>query len=98
MGVGSNPGGTAAGQHPAAGVGSNPAGSAAGQHPTRGGGAPNEFTEEDLATWLNGTRMIDLTDAKIGEATGQIALQIHSGGGIKVRWRDLRVREILDAG
>ena len=56
VGVGSNPGGTAAGQHPAAGVGSNPAGSAAGQHPTRGGGAPNEFTEEDLATWLNGTQ------------------------------------------
>ena len=56
VGVGSNPGGTAAGQHPAVGVGSNPAGSAAGQHPTRGGGAPNEITEEDLVTWLNGTQ------------------------------------------
>ena len=48
-----------------------------------------------ITTWLNGTEMIDLTDEKIGEATGVIALQIHSGGGIKVRWRNLRVREIL---
>ena len=44
-----------------------------------------------VRTWLNGTEMIDLTDEKIGEATGHIALQIHDGGGIKVRWRNLRV-------
>jgi len=47
-----------------------------------------------VTTWLNGTEMIDLTDAKIGEAKGVIALQIHSGGGIKVRWRNLRVTEL----
>ena len=56
VGVGSNPGGTAAGQHPAVGVGSSPGGTAAGQHPTRGGGAPPEVTEKDLVTWLNGTQ------------------------------------------
>lgn len=46
-----------------------------------------------VTTWLNGTEMIDLTDEQIGEATGHIALQIHDGGGIKVRWRNLRVVE-----
>ena len=50
-----------------------------------------------VTTWLNGTEMIDLTDEKIGEATGHIALQIHDGGGIKVRWRNLRVVEYQGA-
>ena len=36
-----------------------------------------------VTTWLNGTEMVDLIDEKIGEATGSLALQIHSGGGIK---------------
>ena len=48
---------------------------------------------DEVTTWLNGTQMITLKDAKIGAATGQIALQIHDGGGIKVRWRNLRVAE-----
>lgn len=47
-----------------------------------------------VTTWINGTEMIDLTDDKIGEATGHIALQIHDGGGIKVRWRNLRVLDL----
>jgi hypothetical protein len=38
--------------------------------------------------------MIDLVDEKIGAATGHIALQIHDGGGIKVRWKNLRLREL----
>lgn len=29
--------------------------------------------------------MVDISNEKIGEAKGVIALQIHSGGGIKVR-------------
>lgn len=44
---------------------------------------------DSVRTWLNGVPMIALRDAKIGQATGQIALQIHDGGGIKVRWRRL---------
>ncbi len=44
-----------------------------------------------VRTWINGTPMIDLVDEQIGEATGHIALQIHDGGGIKVRWRNLRI-------
>ena len=45
-------------------------------------------------TWINGVQMVDLTDEKIGEATGHIALQIHDGGGIRVRWRNLRVVDL----
>ena len=50
---------------------------------------------EDLVeTWLNGQKMIELKDQKIGETKGSIALQIHSGGGIKVQWRNLNIRVI----
>lgn len=47
-----------------------------------------------VTTWVNGTKMIDLRDDKIGAAEGSIALQIHSGGGIKVRWRNIVVKEL----
>lgn len=46
-------------------------------------------TGDEVTTWLNGIRMITLKDEKIGQAEGQIALQIHDGGGIKVRWRNI---------
>ncbi|MGQ8337146.1 3-keto-disaccharide hydrolase [Sunxiuqinia sp. A32] len=45
-------------------------------------------------TWLNGHQMCDLNDDKIAEGKGSIALQIHDGGGIKVRWRNIIVREL----
>jgi len=47
-----------------------------------------------VKTYLNGQLMITLEDKKIGQATGSIALQIHSGGGIKVQWRDIRITEL----
>ena len=47
-----------------------------------------------VTTWLNGQQMVDLEDEKIGEGQGRIALQIHSGGGIKVKWRDLKLKEL----
>ena len=47
-----------------------------------------------VTTWLNGVQMVDLEDEKIGEGKGAIALQIHSGGGIKVKWRNLNVIEL----
>lgn len=49
---------------------------------------------DEVNTWLNGTQMIHLKDEKIGKANGQIALQIHDGGGIKVRWRNIRLKEL----
>jgi hypothetical protein len=47
-----------------------------------------------VTTWLNGQQMVELTDDKIGAANGSIALQIHDGGGIKVRWKNLFVTEL----
>lgn len=47
-----------------------------------------------VTTWLNGHQMIDLTDAKIGAGKGFIALQIHDGGGIKVKWKDFILKEL----
>ncbi len=50
--------------------------------------------DSQVTTWLNGFEMVTLTDSIIGEASGHIALQIHSGGGIKVHWRDIKLREL----
>lgn len=47
-----------------------------------------------VETWLNGNEMITFEDEKIGQAEGIIALQIHSGGGIKVYWRNIEIREL----
>ncbi len=49
---------------------------------------------DQVTTWLNGHQMIDLADSKIGAANGFIALQIHDGGGIKVRWKDIVLKEL----
>lgn len=49
-----------------------------------------------VKTWLNGKEMIEITDEKIGAGNGFIALQIHDGGGIKVRWRNIKIKEIKD--
>ncbi|MEA5141219.1 3-keto-disaccharide hydrolase [Arcicella rigui] len=47
-----------------------------------------------VTTWVNGQEMITLNDEKIGGRAGIIALQIHSGGGIKVKWRKLKVKSL----
>jgi hypothetical protein len=44
-----------------------------------------------VTSWLNGTEMVHLEDEKIGEGEGAIALQIHDGGGIKVKWRNIEL-------
>jgi hypothetical protein len=49
---------------------------------------------DEVTTWLNGHQMIHLIDEKIGKGEGFIALQIHDGGGIKVRWRNLMIEEL----
>ena len=48
---------------------------------------------DEVTTWLNGVQMIYLKDEKMGSANGQIALQIHSGGGVKVRWRNINLKK-----
>ncbi len=47
-----------------------------------------------ITTWLNGKQMVDIDDEKIGAANGFIALQIHDGGGIKVRWKNIKIKEL----
>jgi Domain of Unknown Function (DUF1080) len=49
---------------------------------------------DKVTTWLNGHMMVDFTDEKIGSGNGFIALQIHDGGGIKVKWRKMKVKEL----
>ncbi|GGW25282.1 hypothetical protein GCM10007383_07760 [Arenibacter certesii] len=44
-----------------------------------------------LVSWLNGTEMVRITDNKIAEGEGAIALQIHDGGGIRVKWRNIKL-------
>lgn len=48
---------------------------------------------DKVTTWLNGTKMVSMSDKKIGETgEGKIALQIHSGGGIKVLWKNINLK------
>ena len=49
---------------------------------------------DEVTTWLNGRQMVYLKDEKIGQGEGFIALQIHDGGGIKVRWKDFKLTEL----
>ncbi|CCH52896.1 protein of unknown function DUF1080 [Fibrisoma limi BUZ 3] len=49
---------------------------------------------DHVQTYLNGQQMVDMHDEKIGQANGSVALQIHDGGGIKVRWRKLMLKEL----
>lgn len=49
---------------------------------------------QKVQTWLNGEKMVNFSDEKIGEANGKIALQIHDGGGIKVLWRNIKLQEL----
>lgn len=53
-----------------------------------------EVIGDKVTTFLNGEKMVELQDEKIGQANGSIALQIHDGGGIKVMWRNLKVKEV----
>ncbi|MGY6520861.1 MAG: 3-keto-disaccharide hydrolase [Mongoliitalea sp.] len=45
-----------------------------------------------VVSYLNGVEMVDYSDELIGKGEGSILLQIHDGGGIKIYWRDIRVK------
>ena len=49
---------------------------------------------DEVTTSINGTEMIKIKDSIIGEGIGGVALQIHDGGGIKVRWKNLRIKKL----
>ena len=50
--------------------------------------------DSNVTTWLNGKKMISYSDKKIGDANGRIALQTHDGGGIKVKWRNIKIQNL----
>ncbi len=49
---------------------------------------------DEVTTWLNDHQMVYFKDEKIGKGEGFIALQIHNGGGIKVRWKNINIQEL----
>lgn len=53
-----------------------------------------QVIDDEVTTWLNDQQMVFIKDEKIGKANGFIALQIHDGGGIKVRWKNLKIKEL----
>ena len=53
-----------------------------------------QVKNDEVTTWLNGEQMVYLKDTLIGNGNGFIALQIHDGGGIKVRWKNIRIKKL----
>ncbi|CAN5761836.1 hypothetical protein BH10BAC3_BH10BAC3_22770 [soil metagenome] len=49
---------------------------------------------DQVTSYLNDHMMVQFKDEKIGAGTGFIALQIHDGGGIKVRWKKIKIKEL----
>mgnify|MGYP001819630678 FL=1 len=49
---------------------------------------------DTITSYLNEVEMITITDEKIGKGEGSIALQIHDGGGIKVKWKNIKIKEL----
>ncbi|UCD60253.1 MAG: DUF1080 domain-containing protein [Flavobacteriaceae bacterium] len=50
-----------------------------------------KLSGDELTSWLNGVEMVTIKDDKIGAGEGSVALQIHDGGGIKVKWRNIKI-------
>jgi hypothetical protein len=46
-----------------------------------------------IVTHLNGVKVVDYTDPTPKFTEGAIGLQIHTGGGVKMRWKDIYVHE-----
>jgi hypothetical protein len=45
-----------------------------------------------ILTSLNGVKVVDFTDSTPKFTDGVIALQIHTGGGVKMRWKDIFIQ------
>ena len=46
-----------------------------------------------IITRLNGVTIVDFTDPAQKFSDGVIGLQIHTGGGVKMRWKDISIQE-----
>ena len=49
---------------------------------------------DQVSTLLNNVPMVSIKDDLIGKGKGSIALQIHDGGGIKVKWRNIKIKNL----
>lgn len=47
-----------------------------------------------VTSWVNGVEMVSIKDRIIGRGKGSVLLQIHSGGGIKVKWKNIEIEEL----
>jgi hypothetical protein len=61
---------------------------------------PGEWNELEISaqdnhivTRLNGVEIVDYTDPSPKFTDGVIGLQIHTGGGVKMRWKDIYIQE-----
>ena len=54
----------------------------------------NKSVRDEVTTWINDLEMIKIKDSIIGAGVGGVALQIHDGGGIKVRWKNLKIQKL----
>ena len=50
--------------------------------------------DDKVETFVNGIEMVNINDSKISDGNGSIALQIHSGGGIKVKWKNIYIKQL----
>jgi hypothetical protein len=46
-----------------------------------------------VVTQLNGTTIVDFSDPAQKFSEGVVGLQIHTGGGVKMLWKDISIRE-----
>lgn len=46
-----------------------------------------------IVTHLNGALIVDYTDPSPKFTDGVIGLQIHTGGGVKMRWKKIFIQE-----
>ncbi len=61
---------------------------------------PGEWNELEISahgnhivTRLNGVQIVDYTDPAPKFTDGVIGLQIHTGGGVRMRWKDIYIQE-----
>lgn len=49
-----------------------------------------------IATHLNGVPIVDFTDPTPKFTDGVIGLQIHTGGGVRVRWKNIEIQDFSE--
>jgi len=47
-----------------------------------------------IQTWLNSNMMTDIKDETVASGTGVVALQVHSGGQVAVKWRNIYLKTL----